>query len=87
MAAPTKVRKSGTSANSTMPKAVAQTSLRKSSGISTVMSASLRASVTTIWPSVPITPMKISQTHISSGGVCHTATAGTSVMGIISTVT
>ena len=43
--------------------------------------------MTTIWPSVPITPMKMSQTHMSSGGVSQTMTAGASVIGIISTVT
>ena len=87
MAPPTQVRKSGTSAKKTMPRNVAHTSLRKSKGISTVMSASFTASVTTIWPSVPITPMKMSQPHMSSPGVSQTRTAGTSVIGISSTVT
>ena len=61
--------------------------MRKSNGISTVMSASLMASVMTIWPMVPITPMKTSQTHMSADGICQTHRAGTSVSGVSSTVT
>ena len=75
MALPTQVKTSGNSLKKKKPKSTAQIILRKSNGITTLVSPAFKASTNSNYPSVPMTPMSAIRQSCSKLGDTQTVAA------------